>query len=88
MNIETIKDKVLEILEDLCTEIISDTSATLQGDLSLDSLNMVMLLVMIEEVFEIELEESDMNPFALITVNDIITLVAKYKNESDGEING
>ena len=53
MTIEAIKDKVFEILGDMCTESISDTSATLQGDLSLDSLNMVMLLVMIEDVFEI-----------------------------------
>ena len=88
MTIEAIKDKVFEILGDMCTESISDTSATLQGDLSLDSLNMVMLLVMIEDVFEIELEESDMNPFALITVEDIIALVAKYKHESDGEGDG
>ena len=43
---------------------------------------------MIEDVFEIELEESDMNPFALITVEDIIALVAKYKHESDGESDG
>lgn len=88
MTIEAIKDKVFEILEDMCTESISDTSTTLLGDLSLNSLNMVMLLVMVEDTFEIELDESDMNPFALITVEDIITLVAKYKHESDGESDG
>ena len=45
---------------------------------------MVMLLVMIEDVFEIELDESDMNPFKLRTVNDVINLVSKYKIESEG----
>ena len=76
--------KVVEILEDLCLTSIEDTSKTLVGDLAMDSLRMVMLLVMIEDVFEIELDESDMNPFKLRTVNDVINLVSKYKIESGG----
>lgn len=85
MNIEVIKMQVIEILEDLCTEKITDTSLHLISDLALDSLRMVMLLVMIEDVFNIELNESDMNPFVLITVKDVINLVAKYRIESEGE---
>lgn len=50
----------------------------LQDDLSLDSLTMVALLVEIEETFNIELEESDMNPFDLNTVEDVVNLVVKY----------
>ena len=88
MNIEMIEMQVAEILEELSPEKISDTSLLLTGDLALDSLCMVMLLVMIEEVFEIELDESDMNPFALSTVQDVINLVAKYKIESEGENDG
>ena len=88
MNIEMIEIQVAEILEELSPEKISDTSLLLTGDLALDSLCMVMLLVMIEEVFEIELDESDMNPFALSTVQDVINLVAKYKIESEGENDG
>lgn len=84
MNIEVIKTQVIGILEDLCTEKITDTSLDLVSDLALDSLQMVMLLVMIEDVFEIELDESDMNPFKLRTVNDVINLVSKYKIESEG----
>lgn len=84
MNIEAIKTQVIGILEDLCTEKITDTSLDLVSDLALDSLRMVMLLVMIEDVFEIELDESDMNPFKLRTVNDVINLVFKYKIESEG----
>lgn len=87
MNIEMIKTHVIEILEDLCTEKIADTSAQLLRDLAMDSLKMVMLLVMIEEVFEIELDESDMNPFALLTVQHVIDLVAKYKLEKEDEAN-
>ena len=88
MNIEMIEMQVAEILEELSSEKISDTSSLLTDDLALDSLCMVMLLVMIEEVFEIELDESDMNPFALSTVQDVINLVAKYKIESEGENDG
>ena len=58
------------------------------NDLSMDSLRMVMLLLMIEEVFAIELDESDMNPFALITVQDVIDLVSKYKGESEDRTDG
>ena len=88
MDIEMIKTQIIEILENLCTEKITDTSLQLLSDLAMDSLRMVMLLVMIEEVFEIELDESDMNPFALLTVQDVINLVAKYKIESEGGKNG
>ena len=88
MNIEIIQAHVIEILEDLCTEKITETPAQLLGDLAMDSLRMVMLLVMIEEVFEIELDESDMNPFALLTVQHVIDLVAKYKLEKEDETNG
>ena len=68
----------IEIVEELCLMPVQDTSVTLTVDLSLDSLRMVMLLVTLEDSFEIELDESDMNPFALITVQDVVNLVMKY----------
>lgn len=76
---EEIQKQVFEIVEELCLTPVRDTDQTLLGDLSLDSLRMVMLLVTLEDTFEIELDESDMNPFALITVHDVIHLVLKYK---------
>ena len=79
MTAEMIKKETIEILEDICTENISDFSAELVNDLSMDSLKMVMLLIMIEDNFDIELDESDMNPFDLITVQDVVSLVLKYK---------
>ena len=83
MAIEIIKDKVMEMLEDLCNVKITDTATQLQSDLHMNSLQLVMMVVMIEEVFNIELDESDMNPFALINVQDIIKLVEKYKLKSE-----
>jgi len=86
-TVDEITEQVIEIVEGLSLMTIQDADVTLTGDLSMDSLRMVMLLVTLEDTFEIELDESDMNPFALITVNDVIKLVMKYvtpaKEETD-----
>ena len=81
MTVEMIKSQVTEILEDICAIEVTDETATLQNDLQMDSLRMVMLLVMIEDTFEIELDESDMNPFVLLTVEDVVALVNQYIQE-------
>lgn len=73
-----IKEKVKEILFELSGEEVVDLQTELQNDLSLDSLLMVTLLMELEEAFSIELDESDMNPFDLITVQDVVNLVEKY----------
>lgn len=88
MNNEIIREQVIEILEDICATTVTDETATLQNDLQMDSLRMVMLLVMIEDTFDIELDESDMNPFALLNVQDVIDLVVKYKIKREDEKNG
>lgn len=75
---DNIITQVIEMLEDISLKYVDDNTLTLLGDLGLDSLKMVMLLLTIEDTFEIELDESDMNPFALITVQNVIDLVAKY----------
>ena len=73
-----IEEQVKGILSELSGEETVQNQATLQEDLALDSLAMVMMLVAIEETFGIELDESDMNPFDLDTVQSVIDLVAKY----------
>lgn len=75
MNIET---KVKEILCELSGEEKIENTDHLQGNLALDSLMMVTMLVEIEEDFAIELDEADMNPFDLGTVQNVIDMVAKY----------
>ena len=82
MNTE---EKVMDILFELSGEEKITEELTLQGDLALDSLLMVTLLVEIEEVFGIELDESDMNPFDLATVQDVINMVEKYCNGGKNE---
>ena len=50
----------------------------LNDDLGLDSLNMVELMVELEERLNIEIDESDLDPAALKTVDQIYALVEKY----------
>lgn len=80
MNIEK---KVKRILSELSGEMTIENEATLQGDLALDSLLMVTLLIEIEEIFGFELDESDMNPFVLSTVQSVIDMVFKYVGDKD-----
>lgn len=56
---------------------------SLQGTLSMDSLSLVTLLVELEDRFQIELKETDMNPSDLTTVSDVVNLVTKYLGEQD-----
>ena len=79
---------VINIIEDLCNKKVEDTSQTLIEDLAFDSLRMVMLLIMLEDSFEIELDESDMNPFLLKTVDDVVALTNKYVSTMGEQIDG
>ena len=80
-------DKVCVILsklsgiESICLE------HELQSDLGLDSLQMVTLLMMLEEKFLITLDESDMNPFDLVNVWQVVDLVEKYAGGESNEEN-
>ena len=80
-------DKVAKILAELsgCDEIQEDHSLT--EDLLLDSLKMILLLVAIEDEFEIELHESDMNPYEMKTAADIVRLAERYLAEKGSECN-
>ncbi len=80
MNIEK---KVKNILSELSGEEGISNETTLQNDLALDSLSMVTLLVEIEDAFEIQLDEADMNPFDFETVQSVIDMVAKYVGDED-----
>ena len=72
------REKVNEILmgKSFCNEITPELK--LKEDLGLDSLNLVELMVEIEEKFEIEIEESDLDPAELQTVSRLYDLVEKY----------
>ena len=58
--------------EDICGQSL------LKEDLGMDSLGMVTMLVLLEDAFGIEFDESDMDPFEIETVEDVFALVEKY----------
>lgn len=72
------KNLVNEILKEksFCENITPELK--LNEDLGLDSLNMVELMVELEERFNIEIDESDLDPAELQTVSQIYALVKKY----------
>ena len=76
-----VKQTVINIIQDLSEKEDVREEDRVTEDLALDSLNRVLLLVSLEEELGIELDESDMNPFELITVADVCALVCKYKGE-------
>ena len=78
-----ITNKVTSMLSELCGIEDIRPDQTLQLELGFDSLQMVTLLVVLEETFDIVLDESDMNPFSLVLVSDVITLVEKYLEGKD-----
>ena len=73
-----IKEKIVEILAGISLKDEIEASDVLTADLALDSLGLVVLLVQIEDAFTIELKEEDMNPYDLITVEDVIAMIGKY----------
>lgn len=80
-------DKVCLILSELSEIETICLEHELQSDLGLDSLQMVTLLMMLEENFQITLDESDMNPFDLVNVWQVVDLVEKYAGGENNEEN-
>ena len=80
-----IANKVKDILSELSGMKEIDPQKELKGDLGLDSFQMITLLIMLEESFQIVLDESDMNPFDLINVCDVTNLVEKYVGGENSE---
>lgn len=78
--------KIVDFLTELGAENITPTSE-LRDDLGLDSLQMVILLIALEDIFEIELEEADIDPALLVTVEDVISLTKKYTQSSEENTN-
>ena len=83
-----ISNKVTDILKELSSVETICLEQELQRDLGLDSLQMVTLLIMLEENFQIVLDESDMNPFDLVSVWQVVNLVEKYVGGESNEETG
>lgn len=72
-----------EIINAIITEKrFSDTitaDMSLNEDLGFDSLSLVELIVDLEDRFDIEIDESDLDPAQIKTVGQIYALVDKYE---------
>ena len=76
-------ENTVEILKELSGMEDIKTDDSLKEDLALDSLSMVTLLLEIEDCFGIQLEEADMDPNDLASVEDVLELIEKYRSEED-----
>lgn len=74
---DTIKDKVIKLIADQAgkpeSKINGDTN--LQNDLELDSLDIMDLLLVMEEEFEMQIPDEELSKIQ--TVNDIVTYIEK-----------
>lgn len=77
--------KTEEIIKELSGCDSVNKADRLKEDLALDSLDMVTLLISLEDTFAIELDESDMDPYDLVTVSDVIELAEKYTEVTQDE---
>lgn len=75
--------KVYDILRELSGIDKITLESDLQNDLVLDSLSMVILLIELEDAFDIQIDESDMNPLDLKDTQAVINLVKKYCGDED-----
>lgn len=70
------EDKVLQIIKETCAlkeeSIINETELK---DISLDSLSFISLIVNLEQEFNIEFEDEELNLYDYKTVKDILELV-------------
>ena len=81
---KNVKEGVCKILSDLSGVSVNEAQMRLVEDIGLDSLMLVTMLIEIEEEFNIELNESDMNPYDFITAGDVIAMTERYV----GDVNG
>lgn len=71
--------------EEILTNVLTDLGVEsanradrIKEDCGLDSLSLVSVIVRLEEALGKEFDDGDLDPAALITVGDVITLAEKY----------
>ena len=78
-------DNIKAVINSILSEKrFSDTITAdmkLKEDMGFDSLSLVELIIDLEDQFDIEIDESDLDPGQLKTVGQIYTLVDKYLEE-------
>ena len=80
----SIKKEVIKLLKDMSEIKDINEGAELKNDLFFDSMEMVMLMIELEDKFNIEIDEADMDPDSLKTVGDVVYLVERYEVNKNG----
>lgn len=71
------KEKLLKVLTELSGKKGIKMTDKLES-LGLDSLAMITMIINLEDAFEVEFDEKDMNPYNFETVKDVLNMVDKY----------
>ena len=78
MDFQTKVNKIIMNLSIL--DKVPLASAQLKDDLGFDSLRLVELILAIEDGLSIEIDESDLDPSQIMTVDDLYKLIKKYSS--------
>lgn len=73
------KEKILSILSDIRPEVDYASSNDFIGDGLIDSFDMTSLVVGLDNLFNITIDEEDIEPENFVNIDSIIKLVSKYK---------
>ena len=83
------KDKITAELKDMLKEMIDDeidldTIKDLITELGMDSIQIVQLVVMIEEKYEIQIMDEDMDIDRLSKFDFVVDMILRYLDTSNG----
>jgi len=71
-------DKMIEIITEVLEIELAD-DFTVHTELAIDSINFVRIIITIEDSFDVEFDEMDLNIEAFRTINDFIIYVNRIK---------
>lgn len=76
---EALKDRIIKLIADQAGVPVEDIDgeASLQGDLELDSLDIMDLLLVLEEEFDMQIPDEELSKIQ--TVNDVINYIGKLE---------
>ena len=76
MDIEAVKNKIIEIVEENLGITLSENVSLKEN--GVDSLSLAHLIVSIEEEFDISFSDDDLQPEKLIDLSSLLDITRKY----------
>lgn len=75
-----IREKVINLLEEINPQIVNDTEADLLKSGYIDSFEIVNLVMGLEDMFGVEIEPEEITPDNFKTIENIVGLVEKSRS--------